>query len=80
MNRSQYLSCIVDEHGLDVDPTKIQVILGRLALTTLIDLRNFLVFANFCPKFMLGFSCIAWPLNQVTKGGCKAKFVWEKLQ
>jgi hypothetical protein len=29
---------------------------------------------------MLGFSHIAWALSQVTKGGGKEKFVWEKSQ
>lgn len=29
---------------------------------------------------MLGFSHIAWALNQVTKGGGKAKFVWSESQ
>jgi hypothetical protein len=29
---------------------------------------------------MLGFSHIAWPLNQVTKGGYKAQFVWARSQ
>jgi hypothetical protein len=28
----------------------------------------------------VGFSHIAWALSQVTKGGCKAKFVWGRSQ
>jgi hypothetical protein len=32
--------------------------------------------AKFYRRFMLGFSHIAWALNQVTKGGGKEKFVW----
>jgi hypothetical protein len=30
--------------------------------------------------FVLGFSHIAWAVNQMTKGGGKAKFIWGKSQ
>ena len=76
MTRIQYLGYIVDEHGVHVDPAKIQVIRDWLAPTTLIELHNFLGLANFYRRFVLGFSHIAWALSQVTKGGGKAKFVW----
>jgi hypothetical protein len=42
MNRVQYLGYIVDEHGVHVDPAKIQVILDWPALTTLTKLWIFL--------------------------------------
>jgi hypothetical protein len=80
MNKVQYLRYIVDEHGVHVDPAKIQVIHDWPAPTTLTELQSFLGLANFYRRFMLGFSHIAWPLNQVTKGGCKAQFVWAKSQ
>lgn len=66
----------MDEHGVHVDPSKIQAICDWLALTTLTELRSFLGLTNFYRRFVLGFSHIAWPLNQVTKGGGKAKFAW----
>ena len=69
----QYLGYIIDEMGVHVDPTKIQVIRDWLAPTTLTELRSFLGLANFYRKFMLGFSHITWPLSQVTKGGAKEK-------
>ena len=77
MNKVQYLGYFVHEHVVHVDPTKIQVIRVWLAPTTLTELQNFLGLANFYQKFMLGFSHIAWALNQVTKGGGNAKFAWE---
>jgi hypothetical protein len=80
MNRVQYLGYIVDEHGVHVDPAKIQVICDWPAPTTLTELQSFLGLANFYRRFVLGFSHIAWALNQVTKGGGRAKFVWGKEQ
>jgi hypothetical protein len=80
MNMVQYLGYIVDEHGVHVDPAKIQVICDWPAPTTLTELWSFLGLANFYQRFMLGFSHIAWALNQVTKGGGRENFAWGKAQ
>jgi hypothetical protein len=80
MNKVQYLGYIVDEHGVHVNPSNIQVICDWPVQTTLIDLQIFLGLANFYEQFVLGFSHIAWALNQVTKGGGKEKFMWGKAQ
>lgn len=66
---------IIDEKGVHVDPTKIHIIEDYPAPTTLIELHNFLDFANFYHRVMVGFSHITWSLCQVTKGGVKAKFL-----
>jgi hypothetical protein len=76
MDRVHYLGYIIDQHGVHVDPTKIQVIRDWPAPTTLTELQSFLGLANFYHRFVLGFSHIAWALNQVTRGGGKEKFVW----
>jgi hypothetical protein len=78
MNKVQYLGYIVDEHGVHVDPAKIQFICECPTLTTLTKLQIFLGLANFYQWFMLGFSHIAWDLNQVNKGGGKENFTWGK--
>ena len=80
MNKVQYLGYIVDEHGVHVDPAKIQVIHEWPAPTALTELRRFLGLANFYRWFVLGFSHIAWALSQVTRGGGKEKFVWGQSQ
>jgi hypothetical protein len=74
------LGYIVDEHGVHVDPANIQVIHDSPALTTLTELQSFLGLANFYRNFMLGLFHIAWALNQVTKGGDNANFVWGDSQ
>ena len=76
MDRVHYLGYIVDQHGIHVDPPKIQVIHDWTAPTTLTKLQIFLGLANFYRRFVLGFSHIAWALSQITKGGGKGKFSW----
>eukprot|EP00253_Pinus_taeda_P009263 PITA_09263 len=76
LTQVQYLGYIIDEHGVHVDPSKIQVIYDWPALTTLTELCNFLCLANFYRRCVWGFSHITWPLSQVTKGRTKEKFFW----
>ena len=80
MTQLQYPGYIIDECGVHVDPTKIQVIRDWPAPTTLIELHSFLGLANFYCRFVLGFFHITWPLSQVTKGGAKAKLFWSETQ
>jgi hypothetical protein len=80
MDRVHYLGYIIDQHGVHVDPAKIQVIRDWLGPTSLIELWSFLGLANFYHKFMLGFSHIAWALSKTTRGGGKAKFSWGRSQ
>jgi hypothetical protein len=76
MDRVHYLGYIVHQHGVHVDPSKIQVIRDSPTPTTLTKLQIFLGLTNFYRRFLLGFSHIAWALSQVTRGGIKEKFVW----
>jgi hypothetical protein len=80
MERDHYLGYIADQHGIHVDPSKIQDIYDWPAPTTLTELKSFLGLANFYCRFMLGLSHIAWALNQVTRGGGKEKIVWGQSQ
>jgi hypothetical protein len=80
MDRVHYLGYIVDQHGVHVDPTEIQVICDWPALTTHTELWSFLGLANFYRRFVLGFSHIAWALSQIKWGGSKAKFSWGQSQ
>jgi hypothetical protein len=80
MNRVQYLGYIVDEHGVHVNPTKIQVIRDWPSLATLTGLWSFFGLANFYQLFVLGLCHIAWALSHMTKGGGRENFVWGKEQ
>jgi hypothetical protein len=79
MDRVQYLGYIVDEHGVHVDPTNIQVVHDWPAPTTLTALQIFLGLTNFYRRFVLGFSHLEWALIQVNKGGGKENFIWGLL-
>ncbi len=67
MSQVQFLGYIIDEWGMHVDSTKIQVIRDWPTLTTLTDLCSFLGLANFYRGFVLVLSHITWPLSQVTE-------------
>jgi hypothetical protein len=76
MDKFHYLGYIIDKHGVHVDLANIQVIHDWPTPTTLTYLRILLGLSNFYGIFMLGFSHIAWALNQVTRGGGKEIFMW----
>jgi hypothetical protein len=76
MDRIHYLGYIIDQHGVHVDPTKIQVIYDWPTPIALTEIQSFLGLANFYHRFVLRFSHIAWALNQVTRGGGKERFAW----
>lgn len=63
MSEVQYLGYIIDDHGVHVDPTKMQVIQDWPTLTTLIELRSFLGLSISYQRFVFGFSRITWPLS-----------------
>jgi hypothetical protein len=76
MDMVQYLGYIIDAHGVHLDLANIQVICDGPAPNTLNELHIFLGLSNFYQRFVLGFSHIAYALNQITRGGGKEKFVW----
>jgi hypothetical protein len=59
MNIIQYLGCIVEEHGVHVNPTKIQIIHDRVIPKELMEFHNMLSLANVSHRFMLVFSHIS---------------------
>jgi hypothetical protein len=63
MDMVHYLGYIINKHGVNVDPAKIQVIYDWPSPTTLTDIQSFLGLANFYHMFVLGFSHIAWALK-----------------
>lgn len=63
MDKVQYLGYIIDEQGVHVDLTKMQVIQDFPIPMNLIELHSCLGLANFYQIFMLGFFYITWTLS-----------------
>jgi hypothetical protein len=80
MDMVHYLGYIIDQHGIHVDPAKIQVIHDWPTPTTLTKLQRFLGLANLYHRFVLGLSHIAWALSQINSCGVKEKFVLGRSQ
>jgi hypothetical protein len=68
----------VTPQGIEVDEAKIEAIKSRLIPATLTQLQSFLELVGFYRCFMIDFSTIATPLNDLTKKG--VSFHWGATQ
>ena len=63
-----YLGHLITSDGIATDPKKVQVVKDWPALETVSDVRSYLGFVGYYRRFIKGFSQIAKPLYQLTKG------------
>ena len=80
MTSIKYLGYVIDYAGIHFDPEKLQILKYWPIPQKIHELRCFLGLENFYQRFILGFSHIAWPLNQLTKGNGKIVFKWKPTQ
>ena len=80
MTSIKYLGYVISSVGIHVDPKKVQILKYWPIPQKIHELRIFLGFENFYQWFILGFSHIAWPLNELTKGNRKKLFKWTSTQ
>ena len=80
MTNIKYLGYVIDSTGIHVDLEKLQILKDWPIPQNIHELRSFLGLVNFYRWFILGFSHIAWPLNQLTKGNGKTIFKWTSKQ
>ena len=80
MKSIKYFGYLIDSVGIHVDPEKIQILKYWRIPQNIHELRIFLGLAYFYRLFILGFSHVAWPLNQLTKGNGKIVFKWTSTQ
>lgn len=64
----KYLGHIVSEKGVETDPDKILALKSWPIPRTLRELKSFLGFAGYYRRFIKGYSAIAKPLNDLTRG------------
>ena len=82
----EYLGMVVGNGSVRMDPVKVQGITAWPTPSCIKDVRSFLGFCNFYRAFILDFSNIARPLNDLTcknyqwdwSEACKAAFQWLK--
>jgi hypothetical protein len=63
----QFLGHVVSQDGLQVDPSKVDVVNNWQVPTTIKELRSFLGLANYFRKYVQGYSSLVAPLIQLTK-------------
>ena len=80
MSNIKYLGYVIDSSGIHVHPKNVQILKYCPIPQNIHELRSFLGLAKFYRRFILGFSHIAWPLNQLTKGNGKIVFKWTPTQ
>ena len=80
MTNIKYLGYVIEFAGIHVDLEKVQILKYWPIPQNIHELRSFLGLANFCPRLIIGFSHIAWPLNQLMKGNGKIVFKWTPTQ
>ena len=63
-----YLGHLITADGVATDPAKVKTVREWPKLKTVSDVRSFLGFVGYYRRFIKGFSSIAKPLYQLTKG------------
>lgn len=64
----RYLGHIVSEKGVETDPEKIETLKTWPRPKDLKELRSFLGFSGYYRRFIMGYSSIVRPLNDLTRG------------
>ena len=67
MTNIKYLGYAIDSVGIHVDPKKVQILKYCPIPQNTHELGSCVGLENFYRRFILGFSHIAWPLNQLMK-------------
>ncbi|XP_075489476.1 putative mitochondrial protein AtMg00860 [Primulina tabacum] len=69
-----FLGNILSRDGVEVHPSKVDVVENWPVPKSVTEIRSFLGLAGYYMKFIQGFSSIAMPLTALTKNN--VKFVW----
>jgi hypothetical protein len=70
-----YLSHVISEEGVVVDPDKIKAIMDWPTPKDVSGIRSFMVLTGYYRRFIKGFSKIGFPITYIQKKG--VKFIWK---
>ena len=70
-DRIHYLSHIISDEGISIDPEKIEAIMNWLIPRNVIDVRYFMGLVGYYRRFTEGFSKVADSINSLKKKGKK---------
>ena len=70
----KFLEHVVNQQGIVVDSSKIDVVLSWNRLTSATEVRSFLGLAGYYRRFVEGFAKIVGPLTSLTKK--EVKYEW----
>ena len=65
----------MSEHGIQVDPSKVEAVVSWRRLRSITDIWSFLGLAGYYRRFIPGFSSLALSLTWLTKK--EIPFVWD---
>ena len=74
MKEVKFLGHVVSEHGVVVDPAKIEAVMKWEPPKNVTEVCSFLGLAGYYRRFVEGFSKLAMPMTRLTKKG--EKFLW----
>ena len=63
----EYLGVVISHNLVKMDPAKVAGVLEWPTPSNKKEVQSFLGFINFYQRFIEGFSCISWPLFNLTK-------------
>jgi len=69
LEKVSFLGHVISQGGIDVDPSKIEVVLEWESPKSVFEIRSFLGLAGYYRRFIEGFSKLALPLTKLTRKG-----------